>query len=1426
VTVRVGCTSRRALSFPCDPAGRQEPDELGAAWHLQEPPRHRYGKGVSDYISRALVADALAEWRALLRAQSTVSPLRDLSGTHAPLIDLKGAHPSGLAPLFAGRATLLSTLLRDVSAYEAAAPKARQILADAEAVIATAGRWTAALVVGTARWDGVEMPLLLRPVSIDRAREDDVAITLRHEVTLNPVFASLLRDLGGPVSLVELAPTTLAGREFDPRPVWNEVRELGDILPGVEVSERLVLGSYDDPEQRLLDDLDDLDPVIGASDVIAAIAGDGDAATILAEPLPRWSHGDRDPFGERGLGDLDDAAFMAVDLVALGRDIAIDAPPGCDVHGVVAAIVADAAASGRTAAVVSDNSETLAALDLTLAEAGAGEIALTGGVEQWHADARARLLESLTLAAPEVNEDDLRVVGEGALSARADAVRRLEALHRPRRPWGASAFEAVQAIVRLTAQDPAPGTSLRLGQAAATAVAEHGLAHVVAALVARLHGSDIEVPSRLAEPEPEPAAPAAWWARVAESPEHGAALDEALAAMVRALPGLRSDAATAASATGLDRAENLAVWAEQVSLFTDVQVTLDTFAPAVYHRSLADLVEATAPKGDDEASQMRRSTRRALARRARELLRPGRDASTTHERLKAAAREAERWREMCSAGGWPTVPDDFQAYEARLERAVAAWAILVPVLPAAAGIDEPELMPLGELERALHELAEGIPGGLDSAPAAPAQIDLDEAGFAPLIASLEERAASPEQIRADAEFAWWAAAFDSMIEAEPALIEAGALGHAVARYLQLDEAFGDMRSGPLMRAVAEHRKQAIARRPEDARDLFATLMEGVEVSVRQMRRDFGAVVAALRPVVLARADQVSHMLPPSRCVDVLVIVGAESLATAQLIPALARAAQVVLVTDPRSATRSGATEISRLLPHVTLHPAPWQGEPAVGLALQSLGYGRDLPVLPRAGVADAPSGIEAIVLDAVAQPLAGRHVVETTRAEVAAVVERCVAMAEGAPHATQGTTLVVAGNAAHALRLREALAERAGGGRPAAEVVECGDAVRRGFTSVMLSLGYARDHRGGAPTELGVLGTSQGAAALAQALAASDGRVVVVSALDAHHLRGLAASGAAGHGIDALAGLLEASEVRPSERTHPGPADWLLADVARLLRAEGFAVSLRHGFGAQTIALAVGAPHGRGYSLAVITDEPAEGPRGSLRDSLRWQYRGLESLGWSVLPLWTLDTFMDPLGAVAQIRAALGVHLPAASAPEAADAAAEVTAHPDDAGDEPASAEADDAHEGEEASSASSWLDELTGGASWDDPEDGDSGGDEAEPWAVSATSDEVEPAPDDQVAVDGDEEPSGATSPLDDAQPESDDQPEPEPGHRAPRRAESPGTMTTASGDMLPRRPITRGVDRPLIPTRAWEDEDAGWGDRGGANRDDEIKRDKPPHW
>lgn len=1379
-----------------------------------------------DYISRALVADALTEWREQLRSASTVSPLRDLAASDSATIEINSAHPSGLAQLFAHRGTLLSTLMRDDAAYRAAAHRAGLILTQAEHVMAATGSWTAALVVGTAAWDGHEVPIILRGLSLERARENDVLITLHHEAWLNPVFGALVREMGDESPLAPLAAASTEGAQFDPRPTWNAVRELTYLFgEDFEVRERLLIGAYDDPEQRLLDDLDELDPVIGASDVIAAAVGDTDAKVILAEPLPRWSSADRDPFGERGLGDLDDVAFAALDVGATGRSLALNAGPGSDPVGFVAAAAADAAASGRTVAVVGGTDDAVAAVAARLDALGAGEIYLTGAMDAWTADARARLLASLTLEPTHVDEDRVRAMGQHLVDARHDLKKRLDALHRPHRPWGVSAFEAVQAVVRLTA-GPLEPSPVRLGADAGVIVADHGLAGVAAALVRRLHGEDVHVDTAAIAPataalEAAAARPTTpWWTDLVDEQE-GARLDEALAVLVRHVSSMRTEAAAAAQETGLDPAENLAAWAEQVILFTDVRATLETFSPAVYHRSLVDLIAATAPLGSTKSGQVSRKERRSLVRRATELLRPGRENEQLHERLQAAHDEMQRWRAHCSVGGWPVVPDAFDTYSGRLARVQAAWNVLVsPLTPEEA--ETLALQPWDALQADLDRMADGIPGGIDHAPARPAEVDLDAPGFAPLLEHLAATKASPEQIRVDLEFAWWGAAFDAIAQEEPELTHYGALGAAVERYLAYDAAFADARLGPLLRAVAERRRSAIARHPDHARDLFAALVEGVGGSVKHLWRDFAPVVTSLRPVVLANAEQVPSMLPPAQCVDTVIVLGAESLALAELIPALARAKQVIVVADLATATRSAVIAVGGVLPALSLHALPQARDPRVTRVLAESVYGRSLPAVPSPGEPEHGS-LTVVTLDAIASPAAGSVTVESNRAEVAAVVAHVSRLAASVP---RRSVAVVAGNELHAARIADALAERSSKLRDETPVVTVGNAGGVSVDEVVFTLGYARDTRGGLPETLGDLSAAGGAAAMAQATVVGRKGLTVVTSLEPHHLTTIAAASEVGHGVGALRELIMAQErpVAAPERPRPGPSDWLLADVAKILRAEGYAVRLRYGYGPDAIAMVVGGKHDRGYKVAVVTDEAAPGASGSLRDRVRWQYARLEALDWKVVSLWTIDVFMDPQAAAAQVRTAID----ALETPEGAGGAAapRVRVSHEAATQQAVTQETEPEGGAGEPSSAPDFLFGEIVSFEVDGPwEPGPEPDPEPEPWPeADPESDEIEMTAERsrEDVIMSEVEPASEVA-ADDPPEDEDDS---EYTVRRSREQELDVPTRPNPKPVVPG-PTSRGTERPLIPTRAWEDEDAGWG--GGSrssSREDDIKREKPPHY
>ncbi|WP_062516135.1 hypothetical protein [Demequina gelatinilytica] len=1386
-----------------------------------------------DYIGRALVADALREWREQLQQLATVSPLRDLAASETTIVDLRGSHPGGLAPLFAGRATAISSLIRDPEQYAQALHRVRVIRESADRVKAATGVWTAAMVIGTVSWsdDGRrrEVPLLMRPVHFEPARQGDVLVTMLDEVALNPVFVSEARERGVSAGLAGVTPGAGPGVEFDPRPLWQHVRSLEAAFPGVEVVDRLFIGVFDDPEQRLLDDLDDMDAVIGASDVLAATAGDREAQAMLAQPLPAFPVGDRDPFAERGVGDLDDAGFAALDLIATGRSVFLQAPPGSDPAGTVAAIVADAAASGRAVMAVGGTEQSVRAVARRLDKVGASDAFISGAVGSWNETARRRLLTSMTMGVEDVDDEALRSSGESLLTARHELQARLDALHRPHRPWDVSAYDAVQAVVRLISTLPAPQTQLRLGAEAAALVAEHGFASVAHAMVERLR-PDAPEEEPAPAPEPEQTTLVPWWSTVTDDPAEGAKLDEALATLVvRHLPKMRAEAQIAAHETGMDEAPTISAWADQVGLFTDLRVTLEIFSPAVFHRSLHDLVAATAPPGTPQAGELARRDRRALRRRAVELLRPGRSKDDLHESLVAAHAQALRWRAHCSAGGWPVVPDDFDLYADRVEQAIRLWSRIA--IPVATVSGESELLdqPWDRVREILERLAEGVPGTLEAAEAMPIERDLESAGLGPLLAELRERDPSPEQVRRDLEFAWWASAFDAVVSADPRLTEEGAMGRVVERFLVCDREFAESRVGPLMRAVAERRRLAIARHPESARDLFATLVEGADAPYRDLWRAHPALVTALRPAVLATAEQVSRLAPPSRCVDLAIVFGAESLALAETVPTLARARQVVVVGDGEAATRSAVTALSRLLPRVPLHAIPQPRDPRVTSVLGTLAYGRALSSLPSAG---EPHALAVTVLDAQGAPVAGARTVESTRTEVMAVVEHADRRVHEMP---RRTLAVVAGNELHASRLRDALEERGARLAETVAVVTLGNAAGLDVDEVILTPGYARDADGTLPARLGVLSEDWGAHALAQALVATHERLTVITALGVDHL-GAIAEGVDAEGIDGLRDLLVASDAEPvpAERPEPAPGDWLLADIAGRLRSEGYAVHVRYGAGADAIPLVVGGRHDRGFSVAVVTDEAARLGGASVRDRMRHQYASLEVLGWSVVSLWTLDVFMDPDAAVASIIDAvegrreplvweqpaldLGVETSAIRVPLEdvfdVDAVADVTAEDEEPDAEPLvevpahtapepAVEAPDITLGISVMLAEQILADKveTRALAVQQELDLDSLAAEAEDEQMSDAQDaEAEDAPEDVEDAPEDAEPAS----------EADAEADPAP-------ASSPPAI----------RPASRTAGRPLIPTRSSEDLDEGWGGGyGGSSRDDEIRREKPPHW
>ena len=541
-------------------------------------------------------------------------------------------------------------------------------------------------------------------MSLEASRETDTQVTLHTAVTLNPILATELRARAPDSAIADLAEAIADEAEFDPRPVWNEVRAHAEAFgPDFEVRESLILGSFDDPEQRLVDDVDECDHLIASSLLLASVAGDHTAREALTGPLPAIPMGDRDPFAERGLGDLDDRQFSALDLVATGRSLFIQVPPGGDALATVTAIAADGAASGKTVGVVTGSVPAAQVITSSLDSVGAGDLYVGAIGEAWNSEGRTRLLESMTTSSPRFDEAALRAEGEALLVARAELRARYEDLHRVWAPWQTSAYDSVQALVRLTSRDRPPTTRVRLGATAVAYVAERGV-DVVAAAVAQAraaHIADDLAESGAATLAAVPLAAEAvgprerrWWEGVVLDEARGALVDQALAAFVtRHLPRLRADAAEAAAEVGVDPAPSLSEWGDQLEVFHELRDTLDTFSPAIFQGSIADLIAATAPEGSPSGMHLTKRERRTRVRRAEELMRPAREPSLLYAQLLLAQHRLARWRSHCSEGGWPRVPDRTDGYRERLADAHAAWSTIAPVVETKLGRGGLEYLP-------------------------------------------------------------------------------------------------------------------------------------------------------------------------------------------------------------------------------------------------------------------------------------------------------------------------------------------------------------------------------------------------------------------------------------------------------------------------------------------------------------------------------------------------------------------------------------------------------------------------------------------------------------------------------------------------------------------------------------------------------------
>ncbi|WP_420111331.1 hypothetical protein [Pseudactinotalea sp.] len=1192
------------------------------------------------------VAAATATWRSRLGDLAGGSALWDVESLGDALVDLTAAHPGGIAQLFAGRSTRLSNLAREGSALTHARRRARIVGARTEELAQRYGFAPTYVAIGVASWTdpasdqgsapegAVNIPVLLRPVTITVHPADaEVDLELDPVVEINPVLVRALHARGVDIAPSDLVAATQAAHGFTPAPALAELEAAAEpVVTGFRLEPRIVLGAFVHPGQALAEDLDA--DRLRRHEVVAALAGSEPDIRSLRRPLPARRLADPDPETELGVGDLDAGQHRVLDAVAGGGHLLVDAPPGVDVPGTVAALAAQAAAEGKRVLYVPGTKRAGASLHGSLRGLGLGDLVLDLGNEvRWRDTAAERLVDGLDAQAPEFDPGVAEMRHELG-EARAALSDYIHALHTARPPWDASAYLAMQELAELTSQRPGPRTQVRLDPRAVEMTlterqhAREELARAAALGAFRLRASDTP-----------------WYGAVLTSAEHATETLARVRELGHLLPTMLEQVEATAAQTGLDEATTLRQWSEQLELLEGIRASLDVFVPQVFERSATDMAAASASRGwrDRHDITLSWSARRRLRKQAKDLLRPGVTVADLHAELVSVQARRELWRRHCAGGGWPRLPEGMTDVLNTEHDVAQLVEPLQDVLSPALGDTDLRDVPLAELRARLDRLVDDDATLRQMPERAGVLGALKRLGLGPLVEDLTARRVPTELVGPEFDLAWWSSLLEQLLRGDPALadLDASSLDVASQRLRELDSAQTASLRDPVLRQVAEHVRATIVADKPAAQDLYRAVRGHGTSDLKELQRRFGAVVWAPRPIWIVPPMLVPQVLGTERSVDLVILDAVQHLPTEQAIAAISRGRQVVVIGDTRRGG-AGLVAAAHVLPSVELPGDRLDLDAEIAGFLAEHGYGdviRPVPAPPR------PAGITLELVNGTGMPGPGAESVESVQAEVDRVVDLVIEHALTHP---ESSLAVIALNARHADRVREAVMSTAAGASvarffdPAAPepftVVDISSVAGLRRDTVILTVGYGKTPHGRVLYRFGEISGAHGAELLVDALDACRHRLTMVSCLGPDELdpERLRAAGAV-----ALRDLLAFAQAGVAERSAADDEldvpDRLLRDLTDRVERLGLTVVPRYGpIGGVRVPLAIGHPALPGeLLLAVLTDDVDYVTEPSLRRRDRHWVQRLENRGWHVRMVFSTAVFMDPQGEATAIRDAV-----------------------------------------------------------------------------------------------------------------------------------------------------------------------------------------------
>lgn len=1081
----------------------------------------------------------------------------------------------------------------------------------------------------------VRFPVLLRPLRIEAQHglDPDYILTLEDRVEINPVLVRVLRRHGAFFDPQNIALQAFSEGAFDPVPVLSELRTVAlDVLGGFDITDSLLIGSFMHPGQSLVDDLDASGAALGHHEVIAALAGVPSAVALLEAELPPMLVGDRDPDSEPGAGDLSPDQVRVLDAAATGAHLFVDAPPGSDVPGTIAALAAQAARSGRSALYVAAHRRSAEAVQQAISASGLDDLVLdtypASGTDMTVFDL---LLESLTRlddfdpAAVERIESENDAMRYALVNVRAQLSSYIAALHAVRQPWQVSAYQALQALADLTLARPAPRTTVRLPSEVVRALTAEHREHLRESLTRAADLGAFDVTS----------ADSAWFGANIASKESAARAVELLEQLLNeALPALTKRLDDVSNRVGIDRALSLGAWGEQLTMFAGLRDVLDVFQPIVFERSVADMIVATATKEwrAEQGIDMGRRTRRHLQKTAQDMMRPGHPATDLHAELVKAQQQRSVWLEHCSGGGWPQLPPDLVRAQSEYHEVLKLCQEFGVFLEPTPENGDLVNTPLRDVKERLLRLYDDR-AALTTLPERTSAVRvLREAGLEPLLVDLANRRVHPRTVGRELDLAWWSSVFEAIMREEPALAgyDGPALRELGDRFRELDEQQIHSLGTTITIEVAKETKVALEHHKVQSAGILGDLMEGKLASLRDAMVRYPDIVGRLRPMWLTSPLLVPQISPGGRVFDVVIIDAGQDYPVAEAIAAISRGHQVIVIGDPRRTQGGIVQSASEVLPSLPLNAEHAARDPRLSQFLATHGYEGQIRPLP---LPTASGLLRLEKVDGTGMAAPDTQTIESIHEEVERVVDLVI---DHALSRTDESLAVVALNARHAQQIREAIAAEMHSNPSLAyffsedqiepfTIVDVANTAGLSRDAVIISIGFARTPHGRVLHQFGKISDAGGDGLLLGAIAAARRSVTVVTNFGAQDLLPERLRTGGSRLLRDFLHFMEKNAEATAEPSLASP-DPLLVDLAERVWRMGLEVAPSVGVDSGLrVPLAISHPDLSDRMLvAVLTDDAAYVAEPSERVRNRQNLEVLARAGWCTTQVWAAAAFIDP----------------------------------------------------------------------------------------------------------------------------------------------------------------------------------------------------------